>query len=312
MSFANDVKNELAREIAGRECCRKAELAALVVMNGTAQRDEQSCSLLVRAENAATARKIFSLIKEVFHISASVNSYNHKRFKKSRYYEVVAYLSPDDVRFLQDARVLDAECAVKHRINWSMISRACCKKAFLRGVFLSRGFINRPEGEYHLEIILQDRNLASDINRLLQRFNLQSRIVERNRNLILYIKESEKIADFLRVVGASKALLDFENARILKGMRNNVNRQVNCETANLAKTINASVRQIELIRKMVDTNGWEAIPAQWKELAAIRLDYPDLSLKELGTMLTPPLTKSGVAYRMRKLESLAEENLNNQ
>lgn len=312
MSFANDVKNELAREIPARDCCRQAELAALIIMNGGTRSENRAFSIVVRAENAATARKVFRLFKEIFQVSASVTSDNHRRFKKSRYYEVTAFLAMRDVQALQDIKVLDAEYRVKQRVNWAAISKACCKRAFLRGVFLSRGFINRPEGEYHLEIILQDRFLASDLNRLLQRFDLQSRVVERNRNLVLYIKESEKIADFLRVVGASKALLDFENARILKAMRNSVNRQVNCETANLAKTINASVRQIELIRKMVDKSGWEAIPTQFKELAAIRLNYPDLSLKELGAMLTPPLSKSGVAYRMRKLESLAEENLHNQ
>lgn len=149
--------------------------------------------------------------------------------------------------------------------------------------------------------------MAKEVQRLLTKFNLSSRIVERKRNLVLYIKEGEKIVDFLRVVGAHKALLDFENVRILKSMRNSINRQVNCETANLAKTIDASVRQIQLINQLVELKGWEFLPAQLRDLARARIEYPDKSLKELGDLLDPPLSKSGAAYRMRKLEKWAEE-----
>ncbi|MPN40483.1 putative sporulation transcription regulator WhiA [bioreactor metagenome] len=139
----------------------------------------------------------------------------------------------------------------------------------------------------------------------MRKLSLEARISERKNSLLLYIKESEKIVDFLRLVEASKALLDFENVRIVKSMRNQVNRQVNCETANLAKTVDASVRQVEMIEKLLDKIGVKGLPPNLRDLAMLRLDYPDSTFKEMGVMLDPPLTKSGVAYRMKKLEGFA-------
>lgn len=308
MSFSNQVKEELAREIPDKACCRRAELAALVHVNGhIAKSDAEQLELVVQAEQAGTARKIYTLVKSVYGLQTSVQAENRRRFKKTRIYEVHAIINKRDIDLWQRMQSLNAASSKRKRLEAALIRRSCCKRSYLRGIFLSRGFINRPEGEYHLEIILHELPLAKEIQRLLSKFNLSSRIVERKKNLVLYIKEGEQIVDFLRVVGAHKALLDFENVRILKSMRNTINRQVNCETANLAKTVDASVRQIELINRLVELKGWEFFPAQLRDLARVRIEYPDKSLKELGDLLDPPLSKSGTAYRMRKLEQWAEE-----
>lgn len=308
MSFSNQVKEELAREIPEKACCRRAELAALVQVNGRiARSDAEQLELVVQAEQAGIARKIYTLVKSVYGLQTTVQAENRRRFKKTRIYEVHAIINKRDIDLWQRMQSLNAASNRRKRLEAAMIRRSCCKRSYLRGIFLSRGFINRPEGEYHLEIVLQDLPLAKELQRLLSKFYLSTRIVERKKNLVLYIKEGEQIVDFLRVVGAHKALLDFENVRILKSMRNSINRQVNCETANLAKTVDASVRQIELINRLVELKGWEFFPSQLRDLARARIEYPDKSLKELGDLLDPPLSKSGAAYRMRKLERLAED-----
>lgn len=313
MSFSNDVRNELARVKPDKDCCAKAELAALLAVSGSIfHKDSQEIVFKTVVEDAATARKIFKLLKETYQLQSSVRMENRRRFRKTRVYEVNTFLEQDDLTFLRELNIIDDNLKVKRQVPKKMTGKICCKRAYIRGLFLSRGFINRPEGTYHLEIIFNQGKLADDAKNMLLKFNLQARVVERKNNLVLYIKDSEQIVDFLRVVGANKALLDFENVRILKSMRNNVNRQVNCETANLAKTIDASVRQIELIKKMVKDNGWDNLSPEMKELAMLRVNYPDNTLKELGTMLTPPLSKSGVAYRMRKLERLAEDLIRNE
>lgn len=310
MSFSNDVRNELARLIPEKECCCKSELAALLNSNGSME-DRQNYSILkVMVENAATARKIIYLLKENYQLHSRVQIEKSKRFNKNRRYEVNTHFQQDELWILDDLNFNSQDRTVS-RIKQASIKNNCCKRAFLRGVFLSRGFINRPEGDYHLEIVFNNECLLRFVQKLLNTYDVQTRSVERRHHLGLYIKESEKIVDFLRVVGANQALLEFENVRIIKSMRNSVNRQVNCETANLAKTVDASIRQVELINRLIREKRLQGLSPQLQELAMLRISFPDNSLKELGLMLDPPLSKSGVAYRMRKLEKLAEEVMSN-
>ncbi len=307
MSFSNDVRNELAREMGAKECCQKAELSALFMSSGNLSLKDGKYILSLTLDNAATARKAFKLLKNVYGLQSTVNVATRRFFRKNRYYTVSSEIDAKELTTLTHSINLNRQGGISSRINWALIGKSCCKRAYLRGLFLSRGFINRPEGSYHLEVICNDSKMAGDIQKLMGLYDLPAGMVERKNNLVIYLKEGEKIVDFLRLVGANKALLDFENVRILKSVRNNVNRQVNCETANLAKTVDASLRQVELIKQYVETSGWEGFPGNLRELAILRVEYPDYSLKELGAMLDPPLTKSGTAYRMRKLESMLEQ-----
>ncbi|HPF44039.1 MAG TPA: DNA-binding protein WhiA [Syntrophomonadaceae bacterium] len=310
MSFANDVRNELTRIMPERKCCRKAELSALLLTSAQIHCQEGGqYDLEVVVEKAATARKIFKMLKEQ-NLQPAVRMEKRKRFNKTRVYIVTAPLKEkQEFATLEGLNIIDRNIKIKPAVNQELIATSCCKKAFLRGVFLNRGFINRPEGEYHLELVINDARLAADLQKILLRFKIPARLGERKNNQFLYVKESEKIADFLRVVGASNALLEFENVRIIKSMRNDVNRQVNCETANLAKTIDAAVRQTNLIKLLLEQEGWEGIPSQYVQLVQLRIDFPDSSLAELGKLMEPPLSKSGAAYRMRKLEAYAEAKL---
>ncbi len=308
MSFSHDVRNELARAMPEKECCCKAELSALLASGAIViGSGEDGCNLEVRVENAATARKIFKLLKESYSLQSTVRIENRKRFGKTKIYEVDTHFSSDNLSILQELHLIEDNNNSKSRPSPKFTRKTCCKRSYLRGIFLSRGFVNRPENDYHLEIVFNEEKLAIHVQKLLARFDIEARIFERKSSFVLYVKESEKIGDFLRVVGANRALLEFENVRIIKSMRNTVNRQVNCETANLAKTIDASVRQIDLINRAREKEGWKKMPAQLKELAFLRVHYPDYTLKELGELTQPPLSKPGVAYRMRRLEKIAED-----
>jgi DNA-binding protein WhiA len=269
--------------------------------------DPKTYLLSLTLDNAAIARKTFKLLKNIYTIHSKVKVANRSFFRKNRYYVVSTNLTGQHFSEFCKNGTINNKGQMNNKISWGLISKSCCKRAYLRGLFLSRGFISRPEGSYHLEIICNNSKMAEDISKLMKSLDLPARIIERKANLVIYLKESDKIVDFLRLVGAHKALLEFENVRIIKSVRNNVNRQVNCETANLAKTIDASVRQTELIKNYVARYGWEYLPGNLRELARLRVEFPDYSLKELGLLLDPPLSKSGTAYRMRKLESLTEE-----
>jgi hypothetical protein len=309
MSFSNDVRNELARIIPDKTCCQKAELSALLTLRADIiQREDGERYLVTLSENATPARKIYKLLKESYGLSSAVRIQERKRFKRKRVYVVETHMPKNDP-FLNELGISSNGQKINQQVNWSLLTKNCCKKAYLRGVFISRGFINRPEGNYHLEIVMNDSRMARDLQKVLLKMGLEARVSERKNNLMVYVKDSEKIVDFLRIIEASKALMDFENVRILKSMRNQVNRQVNCETANLAKTVDASVRQVEMIERLIDQVGLNGLPIILRDLAILRIDYPDNTLKELGMMLDPPLTKSGVAYRMNKLENYAEKIL---
>lgn len=305
MSFSNEVRNEAARLLPDRSCCRKAELAALLMFAGQTDERPEGLTLKISVENAATARKIYQYLKEAGLRGATLESEQKKRFRKSRSYDLVIECTTKDEMLLGEMGLLNS--AFRRRLPGNLLNRSCCRRAFLRGLFLSRGFINRPEGNYHLELVLNETRLASEVQKLLLRMRVKAGRIERKNHLVVYIKDSERIADFLRLIGASKALLDFENARILKSMRNTVNRQVNCETANLVKTIDAAVRQVELMEVLIRSQHWNQLSPELKELALLRLKFPESTLKELGDMLSPPLSKSGAAYRMRKLERVAGE-----
>lgn len=306
MSFSADVRNELARIQPEKECCSKAELAALLLNKSSIDMSNQTYIMTVETDNPAIARKIYKYLKEIYKFRSTVKINEKTKFRKSRSYIVNTFLNSADLLSLNEIIVVENN-TINPRFN--NVAKSCCKRAYLRGLFLSRGFINRPEGNYHLELNMSYAKLANEIQKILNNFGVEAKIIKRKRSLLLYVKESEQIADFLRIVEANQALLEFENIRILKSMRNSVNRHVNCETANLAKTIDAAVRQTELIDRLVKHRGLESLPFQLRDLALLRLDHPESTLKELGEMLDPPLSKSGVAYRMRRLEKIAEDIL---
>ena len=190
-------------------------------------------------------------------------------------------------------------------VNGLLIQNICCKRAFIRGAFLSAGSMSDPEKSYHFEIVCTSEPKAEQLRDLINEFDFDAKIVARKKNHVVYIKEGAQIVDILNVMEAHVALMNLENVRIIKEMRNSVNRQVNCETANINKTVSAAVRQIEDIHYIEERAGLDSLPENLREIAKVRLKYPDAALKELGTCLQPPVGKSGVNHRLRKIAEIA-------
>ncbi|MHB1652393.1 MAG: DNA-binding protein WhiA [Desulfitobacteriaceae bacterium] len=311
MSFSAATKEELTRLGAQKPCCDLAELAALVRMDGTLQISlHQEYALNVTTENAAVARKIYRLAKNVLGGQVDVVVRRKLRLRKNNSYLVKVY--PRGAEDLQHLGLLDKNHQIQQGITKDLTKRRCDQRAYLRGAFLAGGSINNPEGTYHLEIITNDVDHAEGICRLINKFHLGAKVSTRKNWQVVYIKESEHIVGFLGIIGAHHALLEFENVRVLKDVRNQVNRLVNCETANLCKTVDAAVRQNENIQLVANTMGLSALPSGLRKIAELRLQYPDASLKELGEMLQPKVGKSGVNHRLRKIDELADGIRNHQ
>lgn len=264
-------------------------------------------SLNIVTENIAVARKIFSMIRKLFGLHTEVRVQRNNRLRKNNVYMVHLPPQPGLGGILRRLGMVDSAGRLNGKVRENLVRRDCCRRSYLRGVFLGGGSVNNPEGNYHLEIITEQEYFASFVARLMDKYQLNARVSRRKNCFVVYLKESEQISAFLNVIGAHSALLNFENARIYKDVRNQVNRLVNCETANLNKTVNAAVRQLENIELIKNTLGLEKLPDTLREMAELRLKYTEASLKELGSMFQPPLGKSGVNHRLRKLEEIAEK-----
>ncbi|SDD52102.1 hypothetical protein SAMN02799630_03645 [Paenibacillus sp. UNCCL117] len=305
MSFAAQTKKELTLMESDR-CCERAELSSLIRMNGSVQLSSQKVVLDISTENAAIARRIYSLLKKTFQVHTELLVRKKMRLKKNNVYIVRV---PAQVQhILKELDIVSEGFLFTDGIEESIIESDCCKRAYLRGAFLAGGSVNNPEGSsYHLEIYSMYEEHCKALCKLANEFDLNARCIERKKGFVLYIKEGEKIIEFLSLIGAHQALLRFEDVRIMKDMRNSVNRLVNCETANLNKTIGAAVRQIDNIRLLQKQIGLENLPEKLREVAEIRLRHPDMNLKEVGDMLKGSVSKSGVNHRLRKIDELAEK-----
>lgn len=311
MTFSSKVKYELYQNHDSSFCCNTALLASLIQTNGTIHLSKNTVSLRITTENAGIARLIFKLLKDIYDVQPEVMvRKNQKLHKKNSYYIVLSKQKQVNTILINLGIITKNKSHhknISHKIDNNIIKSKCCKRAYIKGVFLASGSLSDPEKAYHLELVIQNEVYAKEIRDLLLYFDIKSKIILRKENFVVYIKESEQIIRFLNIVGAHGALLELENIRIYKEVRNNVNRIVNCETANLGKTINASVRQIENINYIKDTIGLEKIQKNLREIAELRLNYRDANLKELGSMLNPPIGKSGVYHRLKKLEKIAED-----
>ncbi|AOY74779.1 DNA-binding protein WhiA [Clostridium formicaceticum] len=310
MSFSANTKSELARIFPEEHCCKLAELAALIRMSGTLQLTGlKKINLRINTENPSTARKIFKYIKKLFEIHTEVMIRRNSRLKKNNYYMMMISHAMGSVAILKKVGILKEDNRsfdITYEVPMELLTKPCCKRAYLRGAFLGGGSISAPEKTYHLEFVTNSLQHSENLKDLINEFNLNAKTVERKGSYVVYIKEGDQVVDVLNIIGAHKALLDLENIRIYKQMRNDINRIVNCETANLSKTVNASMRQIENIEYIRDTIGIHGLPEGLREIAELRLNYQEASLKELGQMVNPAIGKSGVNHRLRKIEEIAK------
>lgn len=300
MSFSSEVKSELAEYIEGKRHCDIAELAAIILYDGLIFLNNDCFSLKIQSENESILKKCFTILLNVFKIKSEIKSENNKVF------EIFLDNDKEVQKLLKATGLIDEGLKRLSYVNPLIYSSVCCKRAYIRGCFLCRGSLCNPEKNYHLEFVNSDYHNAQVLMNMINSFDIDSKIVERKGHFVVYIKDGEQIVDMLNIMNAHKALMNLENVRILKDVRNNVNRIVNCETANLNKVVSASVKHREAIEYIAKTIGFDKLPVQLKEIAEIRLEHPDSSLKELGEMLNPPVGKSGVNHRLKKIASIAE------
>ena len=256
MSFSNEVKNELSRLEVSKKCCERAELLGLLRVSGAVILQGRNMGIHFSTENAALARRMLQMLKSNYNVQTEVVITRSRRLKKNNRYQVRVIPSKEAGKALHELQLLPySDVAERHKL----LAKSCCRRSFLRGVFLAGG----------------------SIVKVMHGFSLPAKITDRKNDFIVYMKEGNSIIDFLSVIGAHNALMEFENVRIVKEMRNNVNRVVNCETANLNKVVQAAVEQLESIRYLEKKGHFGKLPAALRETAELRLENPDHRLKKL-------------------------------
>lgn len=296
MSFSNEVKNELARLPITVGLEAKAELLGLLRGGGSLPGQELAAAYVT--ENAASARRVWQLFRAHYRLPAKVVITRNRRLKKNNRYQVLVQPSQATAQALAELGLQLADSANP------LLASALGRRCYLRGLFLGGGSISKPSGDYHLEIALNNQEVARSLCKLMGRFSLKAKLTERKRDYVVYLKDGEGIARFLNLSGAHASLLTFESARVLKELRNKVNRAVNCETANLNKVVRSSMRQVACINFLQERLGLEELPEPLLFVARLRLAHPDLSLAEL-VEYSQGLGKSGINHRLKKLEALA-------
>ena len=309
MSYASTVKEELLRLPLGKRCCMLAELAALTETSGSLSLGGGGIGLTWRVESAALARRLFSLLKERVAASPTVEYVKHSRLGGQR--SSILSVQGEEARRLLAALDMMAQ---EPDGTWSLsrtsphlgITRQCCQRAFLRAAWLGCGTMSAPEKGYHLEWAAGDESLAQTLMRQLERAGLDAAVYQRQGKQVVYLKDGQKVSDALALMGASGAMLQLENQRIQRQLRADANRARNCDEHNGERMLNAAQKQLEAIHLISIQRGLSSLPPELEGLARLRLDHAEMSLTELGQMLDPPLGKSGVNHRMRRILDIAE------
>lgn len=309
MSFSHEVKDELVKVIPGARHCQIAEIAAIIGMAGDIYTDHKGRHMIkINTDKKSVISKCQLLIKKAFsYIPDCMVKLN--RETGNTLYSISITDSEQAIKILLATKLMDSDGSINRDfslVSTLGISSSCCKRAYLRGSFLTGGSLSDPEKSYHLEIVTSGIERARQIVEAMKFFELDARIVERRRSFVVYLKEGAQIVDMLNVMGARVSLMNLENIRVVKEVRNAVNRKVNCETANLNKTVHAAVKQIEDINYIKDSVGLQSLSEELEEIARLRIQYDDMPLKDLGEKLSVPIGKSGVNHRLRKISQIAD------
>ena len=311
MSFSSEVKEELSKRIGSSRHCQLAEISAIVTCIGHVEVNEATGAVLyLQTDNAQVLRKFFTLLKKAFNIVTSILEGISDVKVGGRIYRPVLDSEHGVESVLKAIRLIDQNGNLRNPddgVSQMVTRNSCCKRAFLRDAFLCIGSISDPNKGYHLEYVCSSPELAQQLAEMTLSFDIEARTVQRKKYYVLYIKEGSGIVDLLNIMEAPVSLMNLENLRILKEMRNSINRKVNCEVANITKTVNAATKQVEDITYIRDHYGFGKLQEGLKEMAEVRLEHPDATLLELGKFLDPPVGKSGVNHRLRKLSELADK-----
>ncbi len=307
MSFSGEVKKELCEQISPARHCRLAEISAIIAFCGKLVVDkDQTLILKLQTESTILTKKIFLLLKQVFRVNAELTTKTISA--KKNLYELA--ISAEETALVLAACKLTAAGEEKNScplmVEPTVVTKSCCRRSFIRGAFLAAGSVSNPNKAYHFEIVVSQEQNGELLCEVMRSFDIDAKMIARKYHYVVYVKEGSQIVDLLNVMEAHVALMEFENVRILKDMRNTINRKVNCEAANINKTVKAATRQVEDIQYIQEKVGLATLAEGLEEIALLRTAYPEASLKELGEMLSPPVGKSGVNHRLKKLSEIAE------
>lgn len=301
MSFTVQVKEE----ILSQGLREKSELAAMIKLSGSLGLERSGLTLSVTTENAKVARHLYELFLHFYQVKADIRHHQRTNLRKNRIYSV--FLDKEVNAILDDLYLADNFFGIETGISPVILDNSAWSQAYLRGAFLASGSVKDPEkGKYQLEIASVYSDHAHDLADLLQSFLLDAKVIERTKGAVTYLQRAEDIMDFLLVIGAEEAKTEFENVKILREARNDLNRANNAETANIARTVTASMRTINNIAKIIDEIGLDQLPLDLQEIAQLRIQHPDYSIQQLAESLTHPITKSGANHRLRKINKIAE------
>lgn len=304
MSFTSEVKDELSRIEPACSDCSRAELSALIRIEGTLSIGEDGPRLELAIENASVARMAISLIHNVYELATNL-TVRRSILHKTHNYLITVPSQACLTEALRDMGILGSS-GFEGGIHEGLVKRACCAGAYLRGAFMGGGYIADPRGDFHFELACSSEELILACQTLLEEHGMRARYIRRHNMYVMYMKGIDQIMSFLAFVGARQSASSIERARVMKSVRNDTNRRVNAEIANQVKATKASMQQIDSIRRLVTQKDMEAVPASLREIALLRLQNPDASIKELGELADPPLSKSAVYHRLRRIVAMVE------
>ncbi|MBP3567696.1 MAG: DNA-binding protein WhiA [Lachnospiraceae bacterium] len=307
MSFSSIVKKELCEQISPARHCKLAEISAIIAFCGKIVVDkDQRLIIKLQTESTILTKKIYQLLKQVFQVSAELAT--RAVSAKKNLYELI--LTAEETELVLAACKLAVAGEEKNGrslvVEQTIVTKSCCRRSFIRGAFLAAGSVSDPNSSYHFEIVVNQEKNGELLCEVMRSFAVDAKMIARKYHYVVYVKEGSQIVDLLNVMEAHVALMEFENVRILKDMRNTINRKVNCEAANINKTVKAATRQVEDILYIQEKVGLATLAEGLEEIALLRIEYPEASLKELGEMLNPPVGKSGVNHRLKKLCEIAD------
>ena len=284
-----------------------AELTGFLITNCSITKEEGDFVLRMSTESAAAIRRVYNAFKSIYGIIPITNIEKEKTFKDNLYQ--LKIVDKDDLeKFFKHCLVnIDVNLQIVIDEKGEITGRECCKKSFLRGVFMGGGSIADPNHMYHLEVVASNMENATFINSIMNEMDLNAKTVKRKKDYVVYIKGAERISDFLAAIGSNKGILEFEQIRVIKDVKNRVNRLNNFENANLEKTIDTALMQIEDIMVIRKNRKFQKLPEPLKEIALLRLEYRDDTYTELGERLNPKLSRAGVSHRFKKIREIADE-----
>jgi len=309
MGFSTDVKSEMLRETTKEECCAKAELCAFFMMAGSVSlKGFKSYALTVSSENAAVVRYGFTQLRQFLGLAPELRTAKTTQLGEHVKYQMTLE-GEDAVKAMEwlDMRDSESFLGIRREPSQAILEKDCCRRAYIRGAFLSNGWVNMPEKAYHLEFAVQDERHAEILVEILRDFEIHAKAVLRKTQWVVYVKDYEQLSSALGLLGAFNAYMSLENVKILKQLHNNVNRQMNCDDSNTDKTVRAASAQLTDIEYIQEHGGLDQMPKPLQQVAEARINYPDANLAELGALLDPPIGKSGVNNRLRRLSAFAQQ-----